>query len=298
MKSLETSLLREKFILQEPAAADGKTKIIASSNRIVLDLRRGDETLDERFVIRSHNMHGAVRMAARVLQGYQSGGPLLRRQIPFPWKDTWDAAQSDYETKFNPQRWIAIYHQGGMVFEEGGHHAVLDAIEKLQVNNTKPYEHSIEMAEAEYRRSGRNLKISYDGNVALNLNLDEKQARVGVIVRGPLKTMTFNFMVSGKGGKPISFYSCMYGAAAFLEGIQLAFMAGMNSEKMTLGLLPPTSAEGVQTRDALLRLKLLNAEIASLEGSFEVRYRPERPEFDAIVADAERLANSILQPTE
>jgi hypothetical protein len=72
----------------------------------------------------------------------------------------------------------------------------------------------------------------------------------------------------------------------------------MNSEKMALGLLAANSAEGVQTREALLRLKRLNAEIAALEGSYEVRYRPERPEFDAIVSDAERLANSILQPSE
>ena len=295
---LETSLLREKFILQEASAADGKSRLVASSNRIVLSLRRSNGALDEQFVIRSHNMHGAVRMAARLLMSYQSGGPLLRRQMAFQWKDAWDAAQSEYETSYNPQNWVAVYHNGDVIFEEGTHLDVLNIIEKLQATNTHPYEHSIELAEADYRRNGRNIKISYDGNVALNLTMDEKQARIGVIVRGPLKTMTFNFLVTSKADKPINLYSCMYAAAGFLEGIQLAFMVGMNNEKIRLGLIPASSREKIQTSEASTRLVRLNAEIASLEGSFDVRYRPERPEFESIINDAERLASSMLGPKD
>lgn len=280
MKVLETSLLREKFVIRDPGQRDGKSRVVATSNRLVIDLRDDSGRPVETFVVRAQNMHGCVRMAAQLLQAYLSIGPLLlSRAVPFSWKDAWDKAQSDYETAFNPQRWVVVYHDGAPIFSEGSYHSFLDTIEKCQMTNKGLYEETVALAEAVLRQSGKYIKIDYDGNVALNLNLEEKQGRIGVIVRGPDKTMTFSFLVTAKAVKRLNFPQCMGVAAAFLEGIQMAFMVAMNNEKMNLGKIKSDSTEARQTREAVLRLPRLNAEIASLEGSFDVRYRPERPEF-------------------
>ncbi len=82
--------------------------------------------------------------------------------------------------------------------------------------------------------------------------------------------------------------------AAFLEGIQMAFMVGMNEEKIRLGKIERHSKEDKQTREGRLRLGRLDAEISTLEGTFDVRYRPERPDFQDILADAEKLAKTTM----
>ncbi len=90
----------------------------------------------------------------------------------------------------------------------------------------------------------------------------------------------------------------MSAAAAFLEGIQLAFMIGMNNIKIQLGIIERLSKDEKKNREAIRRLSRLSAEIANLENSFDVRYRPEKPEFQHTIMDAEKLAMKVLQPEE
>jgi len=54
------------------------------------------------------------------------------------------------------------------------------------------------------------------------------------------------------------------------------------------------SVEEKHTHEAGRRLARLNGEIINLEGTFDVRYRPERPEFQRLVSEAELMAQKIL----
>lgn len=296
MKELETSLLREKFIIHDPSSSNSKGPIIALSCRMVVDLVNSKNLKEETLIVRAQNMHSCVRMVGRIIQSYLSGGVLVGRPVAYDWDAAWKAILSDYETEFNSQRWIAIYHHGKPVFVKGDHHPFLDVIEKCAAEVKGEYEQCIPLAEKAFKQTGKVVRIEYDGNIALVVHLQARQGRCAIILRGAAQTATFNFAASARGTGFLNFTQILSGAAAFLEGIQLAFMVGMNNEKVKMGRIAKNSAEDKQNREGARRLMRLNAEIANLEGSCDIRYRPERPEFQRIMTDAEREAAKLFQP--
>lgn len=298
MVSFNSSLLREKFTIHDPldSGSDSGAPVLALSNRMILELQSKTGHNKERFIIRSHNMHSCVRLVARMFRAYHTTGPIMVRVKDFEWETIWDQIVNEYEYDFNPHRWAAIYNNGKVLFETGQRHPFLDIIEKCDARNKGEYEKAIPVAEDAFRQLGRDIRIEYDANVALVTDMEDKQARCGVILRGPNRTTTFNFAVFPKKEPALNIPQVLTASAAFLEGVQLAFMIGMNNEKIRLGIIERFSHEEKQTREARRRLSRLNAEIANLETACEVRYRPERPEFPHIVMDAEKLAGKILKP--
>ncbi|MCD8498065.1 MAG: hypothetical protein LRZ85_08325 [Alphaproteobacteria bacterium] len=297
MVSFNSSLLREKFTIHDPLDGSSETgaPVLALSNRMVVELVSKSGQNKERFIIRTHNMHSCVRIAARLIRTYHTTGPILVRGKDFEWEAIWDQIVNEYEYEYNPQRWASIYNNGKVLFEAGERHPFLDVIEKCDALNKGEYEKAIPVAESAFKQLGREVTIEYDANVALVTDMDDKQARCGVILRGPSRTTTFNFAVFPKKEPVLNIPQILTSSAAFLEGIQLAFMIGMNNEKIRLGIIERFSHEEKQTREARRRLSRLNAEIANLESACDVRYRPERPEFPHIVMDAEKLAEKILK---
>ncbi len=298
MKEFNSSLLREKFILNDlDADLDEEGAVIAVSNRMVVDLKNRMGDLEERFVVRAQNMHLCVRMATRLLQAYLQTGKILGRKNEFDWAVAWEPIINEYERKYNKARWIAVYYKGRILFEDGkGRHPFLDIIEKCAAAREGIYEEAIPMAEDAFRQSGKTVNIKYDGNVALVVHLERMQGRCSVILRGPTKTTTFNFTATPHGKEPLNFAQCLAMSANFLEGIQLAFMVGMNEEKLRMRIIELRSDEDEQNKMAKRRLSFLSSQISSMEAGFQTRYRPERPEFHHIVNDAERLAARVLKP--
>jgi len=292
-----TSLLREKFVINAPEAKAGGTQMVALSNRMVIDLVSSNKKYKERFIVRAQNMHACTRMSARIIQSFNQSGPMMNRNTPFDWEAAWDSLINDYEHAFNPQRWIAIYHKGRVVFESGERNPFLDVIEQCDAHSSEDlYDNSVALAEDAFKQTGKTVTIEHDSNVALVISFEDNQGRVGIILRGPDRTTTFNFSASGSKEKALSIQQCMGVAAAFLEGIQLAFMVGMNNVKRIMGIIERFSREEKQTKEAIKRLRRLGTEIANLEAAFDVHYRPEKPEFKLIVSDAEKLAEKILEP--
>lgn len=296
MKELETALLREKFIIHDldGSKGAGKDSVIALSNRMVLDLSSRHYDRREMFVLRAQNMHSCVRMAARLVHSAQQTGSLVQRAAPYDWNHAWASVVNDYEQSFNPQRWVSVYHEGRAVFGAGTHHTLLDVIEKCESNNDRNYEHAVRMAEDIFAKAGKPVRIEYKDNMALSLHLQEREGRMGLIIRGPNRTTTFNYSVTAMNEKPLNIPLCLIGAAAFLEGVQLAFLVGFNEEKIRRGMIERHSKDERQTIEARKRLSRLNAEIADMEAASEIHYRPERPDFHHILVDAEKQAKKIL----
>lgn len=299
MKDFSTSLLREKFVIYDPqkGMADKKSTVVATSNRMSVDLRNDAGKLIETFIVRAQNMHTCVRMAARIIHEFHQHGPISRRPEAFKWVNAWDQIVNDYEYAYNPARWIALYHDGKCIFTSGDHHPLLDMIEKCDFESDQEYDYAVPMAEKLFQQVGKNLKIDYDANVALSVHMENNQARCGIILRGSNKTTTFTFTASPKKpGQSLNMPQTLSAAAAFLEGVQLAFLVGMNTEKIRIGIIERFSKEEKQTREGRHRLSRLSAEISNLEDAFDVHYRPERPEFHHLMMDAEKLGQKILTP--
>lgn len=296
MNKLSAELLREKYLVWDPTAGVDCGPVVALGNRMVIPLIDKQGQKQETFVVRAQNMHSCVRMAARLIQAFASGGNILGRVPPyiFDWAAAWNSVCGDYEQNFNPQRWVAVYHQGKSIFEKGARHALFDILENCAASHHGLYEECVPIAEKMIQKTGKAIKIDYDANVALVVNLAGAQGRTGIILRSPGKTTTFNFSISTEEGLSLNIPQCLNTAAAFLEGIQIAFMVGMNGEKIKHGIIPRHSQEEKKTQAAALRLGRLNAEILNLETHFDVRYRPEKPEFSIILNEAEKMSQKMM----
>lgn len=298
MPDFSLTLLREKFTIRDSRGEDiPGHPVMATSNRMVVALTdaRGREI--ENFIVRAQNMHGCARMAAKIFNTHERVGPLLNRPTPFDWDATWDGLTEEYERQFNPARWIAVYTGGKVLYASGTHHIFLDLIEKCDHDNPENYENAVQLAEKAFGKAGKQVTIEYDSNVALVLNVKKQEARCGVILRGAAKTATFNYLAETRGDgvdAHISAPNCLTVAAAFLEGIQLAYIIGSVNEKVRLGLIEQYSDEWRKAESARRRLGRLNAEIRSFENRHDVRYRPEKPEFGLIVDEAERNIREVV----
>lgn len=289
-------LVREKFVLKEASqSTEGSTSdLIALSNRIEVNFA-GQSS--ETFVLRAQNMHICVRMLVRFIQNFQRLGAIMNRPTSPDWDRDWSMVINDYERLYNPNLWGAIYFEGKPVFEAGEHHPFLDLIEKCAHSHKGAYDEVIPVAKNAFKATGKEINIEYDANVALVLDMNPDHARCGIIHRAPTRTTTFSYRATpSEGEKAINIPQVIGGTAAFLEGIQLGFLVGMNEVKSIMGIIERFSQEEKQTKEAKQRLSRLRTEIINMEDSHEIRYRPEKPDFLKIAKEAAKLAEDTLEP--
>lgn len=284
------NLLREKFTLRD--GNPESVPLIALSNRISLSLKDHRGKLVEKFAIRAQTMHGCVRMAARILNTFQRIGPLMARDVPFDFDEAWKDITHDYERQFNPRCWVSVYNEGKSIYSCGDHHAFLDIIENCEHKNTSGnYDASVILAENIFAQKGKNVTIEHDANTGMVLDIKKNRARCGLILRSPVRRTNFNFTAEPKSGAEsgLNPVYCMNIAAAFLEGIHLAFIIGRANEQIRLEAVPRYGDDQRRADSARRQLARLNTEIKSFENNHEVAYRPERPEFPQVVIEAEKF---------
>lgn len=297
MATFNATLLREKFVIRDvmPEKQD-EAPVVALSNRLTLPLHNPYTGAQEDFVVRAQNMHSCVRLGARMAQDFQDFGPLLTRAPAYGWADAYEAITKGYEGRFNPNLWMAIYHKGRPVFENGAaeRHPFLDVIEQCDARNKENYEKAVAVAEDAFKHAGKLVNITHEANVALLVSVGEDEGKCGIIVRGPNRTTTFSFTARRKPGRSVRPSSCLSASAAFLEGIQLAFQIGMIRQKIRYELVGKSSEEAHKSEDAAQKLYRLNGAITQFENMYEVRYRPEKPDFKNMVEEAEEFARKAL----
>ena len=283
MMLLNTSLLRERFTITDKNS--DKASVTALANRILLPLKSKNGEISERFVIRAHSMHMALSMAAHITQEFYDSGPIMNRQISLNWKDIWYDLSSDFERPHTPETWIAIYHNGKPVYTDGEYQPFLDIIEQCDIKNRNEYDRAIPMAIDIFKQVGKNIEIDYDVNIAAVIGAMNDTIRCGLILRSPDKTSTFNFTVSLNKNTEFEMKP-HYGlelSADYLEAIQLAVMAGFVEEKLERGDMLETSKDAIKAKSSYKRIGRLNQSIESFERMFNVRYRPEKPDFSEMI---------------
>ncbi len=299
MGDFRTSLLREKFTITdlESPDPDAQAPILALSNRLVVPLISKDKIDIETFVIRNQNMHSCARFAAAILKEFHDNGTIANRVKKFKWDDLWYDVTKGYEKEWNPDIWCTVYYKGRLVFESGKHHPFLDIIEQCDAVNEGEYTQSVVFAETAFKQAGKTVKIDHESNIALVTAVDAVQAKCGVIVRSATGATTFNLTAKQKeNGRILYNFTLLSTAAAFLEGIQLAFQVGMFMKKQELNMIEAFSDDYKKGKRSEERLANLNRAITSFEQYYIVQYRPDRPEFKKMVDAAESLALKILEP--
>ncbi|PCI55970.1 MAG: hypothetical protein COB36_04025 [Alphaproteobacteria bacterium] len=295
--NIDTSLLREKFVIREKTKhqGDNALKIICPSTRMPISLQSGGLP-KETYIIRSYNMHSSARMVAKIIHDYETNGPIMNRAID--WAELWESSVSSYDRIHNKNSWIAIYHKGMPIFSMGEYHSFFDVIEKCDVLNKGNYDKSMKMAEKAFRQAGKDTKITCDSTVALISVLGKRDGRCSMVLRGPNTTTTFNYSIKPlkKDGR-LNIPQVLSTAADFLEGVQLSHMIGLTSYKLNQGMIEKYSDKEKQMTRGKTRLTELNIQISSMEKRYKVRYRPERPDFEALILKTEKYAEET-QVTE
>lgn len=289
---LNTTLLRERFTLREQGSDKNEESLVATSNRIPLVLRDSGGNAVESFIIRTQTMHSAIRMAGLLQQTFARIGPIMARAEAFDFAEAWDRANSDHDTAFNPHRWVAVYCKGKAIFESGERTSFLDVIEKCDSVNPGNYDRAVGIAEETFRKMGRTMSITHESNIGMVFNVRPDVGRCGLILRNPHKSTTFNFTIEPKEDQ-VSPLLCLNACAAFLEGIQLSVRIGMINEKLRAGAIGKFSPEAKEGQSALKRLAQLDITIDDMNSRFNVRYRPEKPEFPLIVREAEVFQRNL-----
>lgn len=270
--------------------------MIALSNRVRIDLRDGNGKIVETFIVRGHMLHTVVRFAGTIMNNFDRLGPLLVRQDPIDWAQLWALSAGGFERDHNPDLWATVYTHGKPLFDNGSHHAVLDVIEQCAERAGRPYENAVSIAEEMFEQAGKNVTIHHDGNVACTFQIGSDHGRVALILRDAQKSRTFNFTGDKKdpGTRHLNPVNFINAAAAFLEGIQLSYVIGSGNEKLRQEIFTPGSEEGLKVIAARSRLAELNATIRAFENLHTVHYRPEKPEFPALIMNAEEVTAKRL----
>lgn len=295
----KSTLLREKFTLRDPSGDLSDTPpVVALSNRMILPLTSTAGEESETFVVRTQNMHSCVRLCAAIAKEYFDRGAITKRVMPFRWENIWRDVIKGYEKDWNPDIWCAIYHKGRLLFEDGARHPFLDIIEKCDAVNRESYAESVAFAEQAFQQAGKAMKIEHDSNIALVISIKEDEAKGGVILRGANRKTTFNYTITPKkfNAEPIRTPTILTISAAFLEGVQLAFNVGMTNRKRASNLLEKYSDEDRKGKRGAERLANLTGAIEGVERKYICKYRPDRPDFQTMVREAEEFANKILRP--
>ena len=292
-----SSLVREKFVISAYDKLDEEDAVVALSNRMVVNLVSDRTAEREHYVVRAQNMHSCVRFAAMIVREFQDHGPIMNRRRTFYWQDLWKEVVKGYERDWNPNIWGVVYHKGRPVFEAGERHPFLDIIEQCDAVGNGEYNESIKFAEEAFKKAGKDVKIDYDSNVALVVAFKETEAKCGVILRSANRTTTFNFTAKPfKPSVPVRISQSLTVSAAFLEGIQLAFQAGLYNKKRAYKMIEKYTDEDRKGQRSVERVGSLNRAINKYEQLYDVTYRPERPNFSQAISDAEDVAHTILAP--
>lgn len=284
------SVSREKFTVKDVKNDDNT--MVAASNRMTLPLPHEDSLLREDFVIRGKFMHEVARMGALMIRNYHRLGPFMNRTEKFDWDDAFFKLQGSYERAYVDDDWICIYNKGKIVYQNGKHHPFFDIIEKCDFKNTGEYDFSVAMAEEAFGAAGRNVQIKHESKLALVAHAFQDKVRCGVIDRNLTRTRTFNFSVEKREddekAKTPEASPCVHHASSFLEGLHHCFKVGLFNIQLKRGQVEKNSDAHEQQKKSLKIIRELNTEINAFNNSYNVKYRPEMPDFDITIKEVEQ----------
>ena len=283
---INTTLLREKFVIRD-LEREGDAPIVAVSNRLSLPLYNTAGDLIDTLIIRSQYMHHCIRMSAQILRSFINSGPIFSRNAPYDFEEAWNKSLSLYDASYTANKWIVIYHKGVEIFSSGVHHPFLGVVEKCDAKNPGNYDQSIKIAEDAFKKMGRKVSITYEANIGMVVSTKSGIGRCGLIHRGAEKNSTFNFSVSQDTPSNVLPVYCLNIGAAFLEGLQLSYSAGITKDKKRLLLIEKFSTEEKQLQAVVFRINELNLELKGFENRLKLKFRPEKPEFSEAIRNAE-----------
>lgn len=273
---MNVSMIRERCTIKDETLGNVGSHIL--SNRLSIPFG------EHHVTVRGQNMHSVVRLAARIYEMLEPQKD--EKELKHPEKQEIEEIwRSVAEAVFNPTEinWAAAYINSELIFASAKHHPFLDLIEKQAGSSEASYDMNVMITSENFNAAGfPGMSVEHDTNVALVLTLDDEKGRCGLIYRHPQRTTTFSFSITKHAELEIHFPKILELAADFLESIQLCYATAAESSK---GL-----AQNREKVEALKnRLIHLSKNIDLFDDSINVAYRPEKPNFDKFLQEAQML---------
>ncbi len=246
------------------------------SNRVTWALGHGDKPT--KLVVRGHNVPSTLRLCGLIYDLVRGNPTALNSGVNTNWDQLFADASSDYDTKFNPNRWFSVYANGERLAALSEIDPAIDMLEAKAKGNEIDEIFLKKMAtEITDRRS---IRLRHDSTAAIILNIMSDGIRCALIDRRPGKNAGFSFKIQNPPGKRIRVSAAIHMAADIFE-MQNLYAIVSRVEKVLSGELPksamPISLDHVEAIQ--LRNSQLKELIKSGHDTYDISYRPAPPPY-------------------
>lgn len=274
----DLALLREKFDIRPINA--GTSRITASGNRLQIPLPGTSLPL----VIRCHSMYMTLRYGAEILRQLAFHDKIGDMEGFIDWQSIWNKLAAPFEQDNVPETWCCLYYMGKPIFSHGKHHMFIDIIEQCEFKSNEGYDQSIVIAKKAFHDLGRPVMIDYQSHSGFSLDKDGEMLRAAITMRVPGQTSNFIIRMSKSdvalAAAPTPLDS-MALSANYIEATNMAVRLGfIEKDFQKRNIDPNKDAEYTVIKRRLYTLK---RDIDHIEQKYRVYFRPDRPNFDAII---------------
>jgi len=266
---------REKVVVMSDDREDGDMPVLSiRSNRTAFSLSHGNKTTE--IVVRGQNLPGTVRLTAAVIDAYIINETVFSPGYIKDWKSVWTRTRSEYDLRYNPDHWAAIYVNGESMFSNAPLEDI-DALEEAAKGGEITGKVALRAAAKMAGHPG-SYAVDHESQMAIVFSVIKSSYKVSILLRQTGETKSFAFkMLRGK--DHLKLPTVLNSAANVLESMNLnAFLrrvqAQANSRRATDEPIPPD-----QIRSAMTRYKELIGFIYAYENAHATEWFPDKPEF-------------------
>ena len=280
MKDFKSYLIREKVKLGNlPDNVRAKLPDLDSirSNRIDFEWEGANGLY--KIVVRAQNTHVTMRFAAEVIRhlNRNSAGEVLKLSEEV-WQGIWSRNLSTYEQEFNENLWGMLYINGEAVFKTH-QKRIADILEKCAAAKRQDYEYNATFVEYVLKELGWQTKVIHENEIAGMIFKDRKMIKGSINPRRGIDNKVFSFKLTGEILDIDRVCAAFLLESIFLEAGNLNFLIDLWRPQVEGSVISPRDPKTKQMYRALQQLNILIREVRTIEGSYKVIYRPERPGF-------------------
>lgn len=297
MPDFKANLIRELFVLKNrnKPSDDPQT---ARGNRLAITCFDAKNENAGNFVIRAQNIHTTLRLAARVARHWYDHGEMAQTgPNRFNWQHEYNETVKDYEDKWNADCWACIYQNGKLVFaaQPPEKSQLFDIIEQVYAHKKGDYKDIALAAETMFKQAGKNISLTYDGDIAMELMGTDSAVKNRITYRDTQGRNKLELLMRQKDLKhikgkasPLKLSECLSVAAVIFEGFQLGFVVGRTNYLLACGQLTLADDEAKQTDHAIKRIIRLDQSINDLTTKYHLAFKP-KPNFQANINKIENF---------
>lgn len=277
----EYSLLREKFIIRE--TTDRSSLFVANGNRMKIDI----PGIPHPIVIRAHSMHMTLRFVAKIVEIFEWTKSVVEITDTFDWEKIWLDLISKFEEKHTPKTWIAVYHKGHPIYTYNEYHVFFDVLENCEHKNSQrseKYDQSISMTQKAFEQMGRTVMIEQESHMGFVLDTTNTENRFAITLRLPDHKSTFSTRAQASKEQKVepTASESITMASYFIEAVNLSVQCGFMRKRIEKGKIEQGSDEMKRFRAFQAQCGYLQFAINQMESKYNIKYRPEKPDFQDI----------------